>query len=116
MLGKYITINGTQMPNPISFAEQLNPQENVYASEAGDQMSNIVRLDRYSFSASWNCTSRLKAQILGYCKLASVEVSIDSEDYSGRMRLGGAINLVENSENSEGTQGLWEVPVTFEGE
>lgn len=116
MLGKYITINNTQMPNPTSYEETLNPSENVYESEAGTQMSNIVRLDRFSFSASWNCTSRLRDTLKTYCKTASVNVSVDGVAYTGRMRLGGAISLVENSETNTGTQGLWTVPITFEGE
>lgn len=115
-LGKYISINNNLMPNPVSFEETLNPSENVYESEAGTQMSNIVRLDRYSFSATWNCTSRLRDALKTYCTTASVTVKIDGVSHSGRMRLGGAISLVENSETNTGTQGLWTVPITFEGE
>lgn len=116
MLGKYITINNNQMPNPISFEEALNPSENIYESEAGTQLSNIVRLDRYSFTATWNCTSRLRDTLKGYCITPSVDVTVDGVSYSGRMRLSGAISLVENSENNTGTQGLWTVGVVFEGE
>ncbi|MBO7424480.1 MAG: hypothetical protein J6U23_02280 [Clostridiales bacterium] len=117
MLGKYIKINNELMPNPIKFEFSLNPQENIFYSEAGTELSNIVRLDRPSFSATFNCSDRLKDKLLGLCKTASVKVKIDNgAEMSGRLRLGGSINLVENSENVGGTQGLWEVPVTFEGE
>lgn len=115
-LGKFIKINNEQVPNPESFDETLNPSENIYESEAGTQLANIVRLDRYSFSASWNCSSRFKAKFLAWCKLASVDVTINGVTTSGRMRLGGSISLVEDSANVGGTEGLWTVPITFEGE
>jgi len=116
-LGKFITINNEQMPNPVSFEDSLNPSENVYESEAGTQLSNIVRLDRYSFNATYNCSSRLKDKLLGFCKTASVTVVIDNgTSITGRLRLSGACSLVEGSEYNEGTKGLWSVPVVFEGE
>lgn len=117
MLGRYLRINNVEMPNPTTFEYQYNPSENIYESEAGTQLSNIRRLDRLSFTASFNCSSRLKDTLEGICKSASASVSIDGgEALSGRIRLGGAITLVEGSENVGGTQGLWSVPIIFEGE
>lgn len=117
MLGKYIKINDSTLPNPVSFTYTYNPSENVYESEAGTQLSNIRRLDRLSFSASFNCSSRLRDTLVTYCKTPSVSVKIDNGTVvNGRLRLSGDIALVEGSENNEGTQGLWTVPVTFEGE
>ncbi len=115
MLGQYIRINNEQMPNPEGFSGNLNPSENIFESEAGTQMSNIVRLDRPSWSCSFNCSSRLKAKLLAFCKLASVEAEVDGETMRGRLRLGG-YELVENSEYTSGTDGLWTVSVEFQGE
>lgn len=117
MLGKYITINNVQMPNPTSFSMAYPPDENVFTSEAGTQLSNIRRLDRMTFSASFDCSSRLRDTLVSLCMTPSVSVSIDGGTaIDGRLRLGGEISLVEGSENVGGTQGLWSVPVTFEGE
>lgn len=117
MLGRYIKINDIELPNPTSFSYGYNPSENVYESEAGTQLSNIKRLDRISWSASFNCTSTLRDTLLTYCKTPSVKVKIDNGDaIDGRLRLAGEVALVENSEYTEGTQGLWTVPVKFEGE
>lgn len=117
MLGRYISINGTLMPNPTKFSYSYPPDENVFTSEAGTQMSNIKRLDRLTFAASWDCSSRLRDTLIGLCQTASVTVSIDgSEAVSGRLRLAGGPELVEDSEYTNGTQGLWTVSVNFEGE
>ena len=117
MLGRYIEINNIVMPNPVSFEYQYNPDENVFTTEAGTQMTNIRRLDRLSFSASFNCSSTLKTTIETLVLTQAVTVSLDhGSPVSGRLRLGGAITLVENSERTPNTQGLWKVPVTFEGE
>lgn len=117
-LGRFISINGEQVPNPApgSFSMGLNPQENLYTSESGLQMSNVVRLDRPSWGATFDVSSKWRDKFLTWCKLASVTCVIDGETMSGRLRLSGAYTLVENSENTQGTQGLWEVPITFEGE
>lgn len=119
MLGKYLTIDGVLMPNPNpgTFSYRYNPDENVYTSEAGTQMSNIRRLDRLSFSASYNCSSRLRDLLKTKVLKPSVTVQFDGgSTIRGRLRLGGDISLVENSEYTGGTQGLWVVPITFEGE
>lgn len=117
MLGRYIKIDNVVMPNPETFSYKYNPDENVYTSEAGTQLSNIKRLDRMSFNASFNCSSRLRDALIGLCMTPSVSVQIDGgASTSGRLRLAGDIALVEGSENTNGTQGLWTVPVSFEGE
>lgn len=117
MLGKYITINSTLMPNPASFEYTYPPDETVYTSEAGTQLTNIRRLDRLTFKAEWHCSSRLRDQLLVLCKTPSVSVSIDGATaVSGRLRLAGGPQLVEDSEKTNGTQGLWVVSTTFEGE
>lgn len=116
-LGKYIVINNVTMPNPTSFSYSLNPKENIFMSEDGTEMSNIVRLDRPSWSASFNCSSRLRDTLVASCKTASVTCQIDSgTSMTGRLRLSGPMTLVEGSEDNTGTQGLWKVSVSFEGE
>lgn len=117
MLGKYIIINNETLPNPVpgSFEYQLNPDENVFTNEAGEQMSNIKRLDRLSWSGSFQCTSGMKDKLTAICKSAECTCSFEGEQYGGRLRLGGAVSLYENSEYTRGTDGLWTVPLVFEG-
>ncbi len=117
MLGRYIKIDNVVMPNPVSFSFKYDADESVYKSEAGTELSNIRRLDRLVFSASFNCSSRLRDALIGLCMTPSVSVQIDDGTATiGRLRLGGDIALVEGSEKTDGTQGLWTVSVTFEGE
>lgn len=119
MLGKFIKIDNEQMPNPNpgTFAYRYNPDENVFKSEAGTELSNIRRLNRISWSAAFNCTSTLKEKLETMVLKPSVEVSIDNGTaISGRLRLGSDISLVEDSEYLSATQGLWVVPLVFEGE
>lgn len=104
------------MPNPVKFSGGLNPSENLFMSESGTQMSNVVRLDRPSWTASFNCTSRMKNKILAFCTVKSVVATVDGTPMRGRLRLSNQYELVEDSENLEGTQGLWRVQVKFEGE
>lgn len=117
MLGKYVIINNTAFPNPVAgtLAMMLNADEQVYQTEDGGEAANIRRLDRPSWTATFNCTSRLLADILDVCQDASCEVTICGQTMSGRMRLNGAYTLFKNSEYTGNTDGLWTVPVKFEG-
>lgn len=117
MLGKYLKINNNVMPNPVpgSFEFQLNPDENVYQNEAGEQMTNVKRLDRVSWAGTFQCTGRMRDILLAICKTKECTCHIDGVEYAGRLRLSGACALYENSEYTDGTAGLWTVPLVFEG-
>lgn len=116
MLGKYISINGETLPNPVpgSFEYQLNPMENVFENEAGEQMANVKRLDRISWTGSFQCTSTKRDSLLAFCKLAECSCSFDGVEYQGRLRLNGGVSLYELSEYTPGTNGLWTLSLTFE--
>lgn len=118
MLGKYLKINNELMPNPVKFdGPGLNPQENVFFSEGGRRMTNIVRLDRSSWTATFHCTSRMKEKLLTFCKSQSVTSSFNNESpVTGTLRLSSSPSLVEDSEFCMNTDGLWEISVVFEGE
>ncbi len=117
MLGYFIKINNEQMPNPApgSFVFKLNPDENVFANEAGGQMVNVKRLNRPTWSATFNCSSRMRDKLLAFCQLAQCTTHIDGVEYTGRLRLSGDVALYEWSEYTKNTKGLWTVPVVFEG-
>ena len=57
-LGKFLTINNTQMPNPNTgtWSESLNPIESEYYTENGTRKVVPTRLDRKSWNAEFNCT------------------------------------------------------------
>lgn len=118
MLGKYLKINNELMPNPVKFeGPGLNPQENIFFSEGGRRMTNIVRLDRPSWAATFYCTSRMKEKLMTLCKSQSVTSQYNSgEIWTGTLRLSETPSLVENSEYCLNTDGLFEVSVIFEGE
>ena len=117
MLGRYITIDSVQYPNPIpgSFAIVYDVSENKFEMEDGSVASNIVRLNRPVWSASFNCTSTMKNAIVTDCMKSYVTAVVDGATMNGRLRLSGDITLVENTERVTGTDGLWIVPVKFEG-
>ena len=115
MLGKFIKINNTTIPNPNpdSFTEAYPPQENIFTTEAGTQLASVVRLDRYTWTGEFNVSSRLKETLLGYAQMASVTCTVNGTNYSGRLRVGN-IALYGNSAHTSGTDGLWVIGLTFE--
>lgn len=116
MLGNFLKINGVTIPNPNpgTFTEAYPPQENIFTTEAGTQLSSVVRLDRYTWSGEFNVSSRLKAILLLYATRASVVCTVNGTDHRGRLRVGD-ISLYANSEWTKNTNGLWTMSLTFEG-
>lgn len=116
MLGQFLIIENVQMPNPNTgtWKENLNANENKYTTENGMMKVIPVRLDRKSWSAEFNCSSTMRATLESYCKAARVSCVVNGQTYYGTLRLGGDVSLVENSEYTSGTDGLWVVPLVFE--
>lgn len=117
MLGKYLKINNEAIPNPNpgTWNETYTPQENIFTTEAGSQLSSVVRLNRMTWTAEFNCTSSMKEKLLTLAQSASVTCKFDNGTAkSGRLRVNGDINLFENSEYVDRTKGLWVVPLIFE--
>lgn len=117
ILGKYIKIDDVTWPNPIpgSFAIEYEALENIYETEDGGVSSNVIRLNRPIWGATFNCSSSMRDTIVAACQKTSVVAKIDDVRMEGRLRLSGEISLVDNSERTPGTKGLWVVPVKFEG-
>ena len=117
MLGKYLKINETLMPNPISWADNITPDETVYFSEGGKRMINVKRLDRITFTASFNCTSSLKDELDALVKTPKVSVQFNKGTaITGTLRRASEAALVNNSQYCDGTNGLWTVSLIFEGD
>lgn len=115
-LGQFIKINGTTIPNPNTgtYSTNLNAEEKNYSTENGTRKNIPIRLDRKSWTGEFNCSSTMKATLEGYCKQARVTCLLNGMTYQGTLRLNGDITMVENSEYTEGTDGLWVVPLVFE--
>lgn len=111
MLGKYIKINGLQLPNPVSYDENMSSIENDNTTESGKTLVAVVRLDLFSANMTFNLSSYWKDKIRDYCKENYVTLEVNGKEYQVRLR-GYSAKLVENSERSEGTDGYWKVSVT----
>lgn len=116
MLGQFLKINNVTIPNPNpgTYTETYTPDENVYKTEAGTQISSVVRLNRLTWAGEFNVSSKLKTTLLGYAQQASVTCKINGSSKSGRLRVNGAITLYDNSAHTAGTDGLWVMPLIFE--
>lgn len=105
------------MPNPIAWADNINPDETIYFSESGKRMTNVKRLDRITFTASFNCTSSLKDKLDALVKTPKVSVQFNNETaITGTLRRASEAALVDNSQYCNGTNGLWTVSLIFEGD
>lgn len=113
MLGKnFLTVNGTPIPNPVDFDISLDEIENTRTSESGVDMVSVVRLDKHTFSGSWNLSSYWKNIFKGFAELPEVTLTFDGDEYTCRAR-GFSAKLVENSARAYQTNGLWEVSLDF---
>lgn len=112
MLGKYLKVNGVQYPNPTDLQIKYKNNENVNLSEAYTELTSVNRLCKLELAMTFQLTSSRYASILADCKLPSVRLSLNGVNYVGRLRMASA-DLEENSETTQGTDGLWTVKVSF---
>ena len=112
MLGNYITVGADTLPNPKSFSINEETVENVYESEAGTDLSKVVRYGKVSAKATFQTTSFWRDKLKAYSQTATQTVTINGASYTMRIR-GYSAKLVANSEHVEGTDGLWTVSLDF---
>ena len=114
MLGKkYIKIDNVAIPNPTRFKVKRTNIESVLVSEAGTDMTDTTRLMKRVISCSFNCSSFFHDQLIDICLQESAIVKIGNESpFDARIRM-NTDDLVENSELTEGTDGLWTVGLTI---
>lgn len=110
-----IKINNVTLPVPIGWSETSNVIENANTTEAGTDIIDLVRVDKLSVTASFDVSSSLLATLKGYANSASA-LSVDIYDpvtsaYKQRsMRIRNFVsNLVQHSDNTSGTIGLWNI-------
>ncbi len=112
MLGRYITINTTTLPNPTSFTLDEETVENVFQSEAGTDLAAVVRYGKVKASATFQVSSFWRDKLKAFSQTASQSVTIDGDTMTMRIRNYKA-KLLKNSENVANTDGLWTVSLDF---
>ena len=114
MLGRnYLKVDGVDLPAPVSFEDNSLLHEEVNQSEAASDIVAIIRQKQAVFNFTLQLSSTWRATLDTYCHKASVTLSYNGTQYTGRLRRSGAWSLVERSERTEGTDGLWTCPCTF---
>lgn len=115
MLGRrFLKINGAAIPNPApgTFQITFEPDETIELSEAGTELGSVTRLNKRTFAGEWHLTSFWLKKVEEFCTARTVTLRYQGEDYTVRAR-GYNPRLANNSEYTEGTEGLWVLNLTF---
>lgn len=110
-----VKINNTPIPVPIEWSENSEVVENAMTTEAGTDVVDVLRVDKLTVTASFDVSSVWLATFKGWANSTSaLAVKIYdpvTDAYVERsMRIRNFVsNLVQNSDNTSGTIGLWNV-------
>lgn len=111
MLGKkYLTIGDLPIPNPIKMSISYKNIENVNTSEAGTDLVNVTRLEKRIFKLQLNSSSFWLDKYTELCKIKQTILTFRDEEIPVRARIISA-DLVEDSANTDNTDGLYEVNI-----
>lgn len=108
-----VKINNTPIPVPIEWSENSEVVENAMTTEAGTDVVDVLRVDKLTVTASFDVSSAWLATFKGWANSTSaLAVKIYdpvTDAYVERsMRIRNFIsNLVQNSDNTSGTIGLY---------
>ena len=84
----FIKINGQLIPTPATLSEGFDNIEEVNMSEAGTERVIITRLQKRSYSLTFQVTQYWKDKLLLYGRQASVSIQIGTENpLTGRFRI-----------------------------
>lgn len=108
------TLGGEVLPKPTQWDESWTVIENVNTSEAGTDLVNIVRQDKLSVSAQFQCTSRLyhKLYTMSQQPYQYLQTYDPLTDATGnrKMRMRDfTASFQQYSDNVPNTTGLWVV-------
>lgn len=110
-----IKINNTPIPVPIEWSENSSVVENAMTTEAGTDVIDVLRVDKLTVTASFDVSSVWLATFKGWANSTSALVvkiydPVTDAYVERSMRIRNFIsNLVQNSDNTSGTIGLWNV-------
>lgn len=99
-------INNTVLPIPAAWSESYETIENVNQSEAGTDLTSLIRANKLSVSISSNLTETQKAALLEYATEPTVTVTIGAASKTMRLRNVTASRVRWSEKNLEE---LWEV-------
>lgn len=106
-------INNTPIPVPIEWSENSSVVENAMTTEAGTDVVDVLRVDKLTVTASFDVSSVWLATFKGWANSTSA-LTVDIYDpvtnaYKQRsMRIRNFVsNIVQNSDNTSGTIGLY---------
>lgn len=115
MLEDYpILFNNNAIPAPVGWSESYKTVEEVNETEAGTDQVVLIRSDKLSVSCDFNCSSEGVANLASYRDSEPISVRIydlKTQAYKTRsMRMRNfSVKLVQDSNNTRGTVGLWQV-------
>lgn len=110
-----IQINSTNLPVPKVWSETPEIVEDVNVTEAGTDVVTVLRTDKLSVNASFDCSSAWLATFKGWNNATSsltvkIYDAVTNNYVTRYMRMRNFNNnLVENSDKNSGTYGLWNV-------
>lgn len=110
-----VQINNTDLPVAVSWNETAEVVENANTTEAGTDIVDILRVDKLSVNASYDVSSTWLATFKGWAndtsKLTVKIYDPVTDGYVTRyMRIRNfSYNLVQYSDKTNGTIGLWNV-------
>ena len=108
----YLKFNDVFIPNPESMSVDYENIENVAQSEAGTDLAIVSRLQKRTFTCSFQCTSAWLDKFRTMCGLTSGTLTYLGESITAMARISNAA-LQPYSEHASRTNGLWVVTVTF---
>lgn len=111
MLGKFVKINGTQLPNPVEYSENFSKVSNTFQSEAGDDLVVDVRTGKYTGNFTFQVSSLWRDRLISYADMKTIQLSIDGKIRTVRIESIDC-SLEKDSEHAKNTKGYWTVTFT----
>ena len=109
----YLTFNSQALPWAKKNSTKLSHVETVSKTEAGTDAVIVTRLNQPTYSYSFTVTSTWLEKLKTIGSLASGTLYINNDaGHTVRPRI-QSIDLVKDSELTEGTEGLYNVNMTF---
>ena len=114
MLGNsYITLAGVTLFNPRGTSEEWERIEDEYTTEAGNEYVLVRSDNKLRLGLRFNCSSRAKNTLLtAYKGAGAVSMTYLGTTYGNCFITSFSAELVQDSERTPNTDGLWEVELT----
>lgn len=112
MLGhNYLKIGRVSIPNPIDFAENYTDIENVGTAESGRELVMVTRLQKRSWTLTFQCSSYWLGELKALCAENSTTFKFNGETVTVRARLTSA-TMAQNSYMRPESNGYYTVSMT----